>query len=170
MNAPASFYTSPENAAALRAAVARVIGTPFFANSEAPGHDGGMDCVHVLNWVYRTSGAIGAVTIPRQTMDHGQHSERSLIQEAFETWPELKERFAPLEIAENPADTALLPGDALCFLAGKVPHHGGIYLEGGDVLHTLKREGVHKMKLTAVMRGESLVGRLVAAFRPLPRT
>ena len=171
-----SYYNSPEKLAALRIAAAQVVGTPFFANSEAPGKAGGIDCVHGLNWIYRITGAIGPIAIPRQRMDHGQHSKRSLLIEAFDTWPELTTRFACIWRA--PADTSsadlkpptsdFLPGDALCFLAGHVPHHGGLLLESGDLLHVLKRDGAHTIQLTAVIRGWRILGHLAAVYRPLP--
>lgn len=170
-----TYYASPEKLARLRAAAAAVQGTPFFANSEAPGADGGMDCVHLLNWVHRTCGAIGPVEIPRQRMDHGQHSDRSLLIEAFDTWPHLRERFAGVYRREDAASeistaelSELLPGDTLCFLEGRVPHHGAVLLEHGEILHTLRSDGVHTMQLGAVVRGWRILGRLVAAYRPLP--
>lgn len=173
-----SYFSKPENLAALQHQAAALIGTPFFANSEAPGRDGGIDCVHTLNWLYRTTGAIGRVAIPPQTTDHGQHSQRSLLIEAFETWPELQARFAcvwtaPAETAARPAPAALrallLPGDALCFRAGHVPHHGGVLLTPDDVLHTLKREGVHTVRLDAVILKRCVLDLLTAVYRPLPR-
>lgn len=173
-----SYFATPEKLALLQRQAAALIGTPFFANSEAPGRDGGIDCVHTLNWLYRTTGAIGPVAIPRQTVDHGQHSTRSLLIAAFETWPELRARFAcvwtaPAEPAARPAPAALQallrPGDALCFRAGYVAHHGGVLLPAGDVLHTLKREGVHTVRLDAVIHKRCVLDLLSAVYRPLPR-
>lgn len=161
----ATYYDSPEKLSALRHAAGQLVGTPFFANSEAPGRDGGIDCVHALNWIHRTCGAIGPVEIPRQRMDHGQHSEQSLLIAAFETWPELRTRFALVPDAA-PAD--LLPGDCLCFRAGKVPHHGGVLVAGQDMLHVLKGDGAHLMHLGAVIRGRAILGYLAAVYRPLP--
>ncbi len=171
-----SYFADAAQRVALRAAAAQLLGTPFFPNSEAPGRDGGIDCVRTLNWLYRTCGAIARIEIPRQTMDHGHHSDRSLLIEAFETWPELVARFAcvwrcdpevPPKIAD--LDELLIPGDALCFIAGKVPHHGGVFLEHREFLHTLRRYGVHTMQLDAIFRGWSVLGRLAAIYRPLPR-
>lgn len=175
-----SYFDTPENLARLRAAARQLEGTPFFANSEAPGRDGGIDCAHTLNWLYRTTGVIGAVTIPPQTMDHGQHSGHSVLIEAFDTWPALAEAFLCIWRAAaddvggvpspriSPPLTSLLPGDALCFTAGQVPHHSGVMLEHGEVLHALKRPGVHRTQLTAAIRGRRLLGHLAAVYRPLP--
>lgn len=160
-----TYYDSPEKLRALRAAAAQLVGTPFFANSEAPGPAGGIDCVHALNWIHRTCGAIGPVEIPRQTMDHGAHSEQSLLIEAFETWPALRPRFARVPDC-LPAN--LLPGDCLCFRAGKVPHHGGVLIHAQDLLHVLKRDGAHLIQLGAAIRGRRLLGYLAAVYRPLP--
>jgi hypothetical protein len=160
-----TYFNSPEKDAALRAAVASVVGTPFFANSEAPGRDGGMDCVHVLDYVYRTCGVIGKIEIPRQSMDWGQNSEHSLLIEAFETWPELVAHFTKLE---SYSVSELLPGDALCFTCGKVPHHGGLMLWSKEILHTLKSDGAHTMRIDAVIRGQKILGKLAAVYRPQP--
>lgn len=167
-----SYYATPARLLALRSAAGALERTPFFANSEAPGRDGGMDCVRLLHWLYRTTGAIGRIEIPRQRMDHGQHSAHSLLIEAFDTWPELTTRFACVWRQTNPEDCAplaqCLPGDALCFLAGKAPHHGGVLLEGAEMVHVLAGPGVHMLSLRAVVRGQNALGRLAAVFRPLP--
>ncbi len=163
-----TFFSTPESLARLRSAAVSLIGTPFFLNSEAPGANGGIDCVHTLNWLYRSCGVIGPIEIPRQAVDHGEHSDRSLLIDAFESWPELQSRFRrlPDEVARDTAQ--LLPGDALCFVAGRVPHHGGVLLENGELLHALKRPGVHSMQLTAVIRGRAILGLLAAVYRPAP--
>ncbi len=178
-----TYFDSPVKLTMLRTAAARVIGTPFFANSEAPGRDGGLDCVHTLNWVYRFCGAISHIAIPRQHMDAGAHADRSILIDAFETWPVLHSRFAlvwkkssefqvpgsEIPSALQPFSPSVLrPGDALCFLAGKVPHHGGILLEHGEFLHCLRGDGVHTMHLDAVLRGWKPLGLVTAVYRPLP--
>ena len=173
MSAP-TYFDTPEKLAMLRTAARLVLHTPFCANSEAPGPDGGLDCVHTLNWVYRFCGAIGHLVIPRQAMDAGQHTDRSALIEAFATWPHLRDRFTPVWRADpgsqlSALGSQLLPGDALCFLAGKVPHHGGIVLEDGEFLHALRDHGVHTMRLDASLRGWQPLGLLAAVYRPLPQ-
>jgi hypothetical protein len=165
-----SWYNSPARLADLRAAALRVEGTPFHANSEAPGAGGGMDCVRLLHFIYRTTGVLPFIEIPRQSMLHGQHSEHSLLIEAFETWPELRRRFAvvPCSPANSYTVADVLPGDALCFIAGKVPHHGGLMLSGDTFLHTLKPAGAHFFHLRAAFRGHSILGELAAVYRPRP--
>lgn len=168
-----SYYDNPAARARLSVAAQQLVGTPFFANSEAPGRDGGIDCVRALNWVYRTTGAIGPVEIPHQEMDHGAHSDHSILIEALETWPELRERFACVWCcaAASPDPVVVAdprPGDCLCFRAGRVPHHGGLMLPGGDFLQVLKGPGVHTMQLRAAIRGWRVLGYLAAVYRPLP--
>lgn len=160
-----SFFNTPEKLAVLRTAAESIVGTPFFANSEAPGRDGGFDCVRGINWTYRRCQVYNVLEIPRQVMDAGQHGERSALIEAFETWPVLRARFAKLPdcLPEN-----ILPGDTLCFLAGKVPHHGGLMITAREFLHTLKPAGMHLMPLGASIRGWKILGRLAAVYRPLP--
>jgi cell wall-associated NlpC family hydrolase len=160
-----TWFNSPERIQKLTTLCAELEGTPFFANSEAPGRDGGMDCVHALNYVFRTLGVIGPLAIPEQTMDHGAHAEHSRLIEAFETWPELRARFVALPDC-SPAN--LLPGDVLCFTAGKVPHHGGLMGEHGHFWHTLEGHGWHRMQLGAAVRGWKILGALARAYRPLP--
>lgn len=161
---PTWFDTSPKFFALERAAE-RWMGTPFFANSEACGRDGGVDCVRLLHAIYSELGVMPRIEIPPQVMDAGQHSAHSLLLEAFETWPVLRERFARVP---DCSAANILPGDALCFVAGRVPHHGGLMLGAGEVLHVLKPEGVHRMQLAAVIRGRRILGELAAVYRPLP--
>ncbi len=187
-----TFFDSPYRLALLEREARSWQGTPFFANSEARGRDGGVDCVRLLHAIYRAAGVIPAIEIPPQVMDHGQHSRRGLLEEAFETWPYLCTRFVRLpdcspasRAAEprqadrvscspcSPANTKflleqILPGDALCFVAGFIPHHAGLALGGGMVAHVLKPEGVHFLQLAAVIRGRRILGELAAVYRPRP--
>jgi cell wall-associated NlpC family hydrolase len=140
--------------------------TPFFPNSCAPGPGGGVDCVNLMNAIYATCACIPRQRIPSHVMDYGQHADRSLLIEAFETWPDLKARFVRLEDC-SPAN--IIPGDALCFLAGKVPHHGGVMLIADEFIHAYaSNEGVHRTQLAAAIRGKKILGRLAAVFRPIP--
>lgn len=183
-----TFFDTVERRSLLLSAAHAWRGTPFFANSSAPGRDGGVDCVRLLRAIYVATGVLAELPLPAYRMDHGQHSSRSLLIEAFETWPELTSRFArvwrqtdsdsqlPVLRSLGEGGSALssqlvcqlLPGDTLCFLAGKVPHHGGLMLPGGEFLHTLKRRGVHALRLDAVLRGWRVLGYLAAVYRPLP--
>ena len=165
MIAPPTWFDRPAKIAALRALAESLVGTPFFPNSEAPGRDGGMDCVHLINYIDRTLGLFGQIEIPPQIMDHAQHSERSALIEAFETWPALKARFARVT---DCSPENILPGDHLCFLFGKAPHHGGLMLDRGEFLQTLRPEGAHLMLLRAAVRGWKILGQLAAVYRPLP--
>lgn len=149
--------------------------TPFFDNSCAPGPDGGVDCVNLQNAIYSTCAVIPRQTIPPQVMDAGQHSERSLLIEAFETWPDLRARFACVWCCErSPANIAaedfafILPGDSLCFRAGRVAHHGGLMLIAGEFIHAIRPTGVHRTQLAAAIRGRRILGELAAVYRPLP--
>ncbi len=173
-----TWFNSDARLSALRACAKQCEGTPFFANSEAPGKDGGFDCIRGLHYILRTVGVIPRLELPLHTMDHGQHSEHSLLIEAFETWPVLQARFAcvwrqtafDLPPASRPAAPAsdILGGDILCFLAGKVPHHGGMALNKTDFIHTLKPAGMHVTQLGVVFRGWKILGGLAAVYRPLP--
>lgn len=162
---PPSWFDTPAKLAALDALARELEGTPFFANSEAPGRDGGMDCVHLLNYIFRTLGVIGPLEIPVQVMDHGQHSGHSLLLEAFETWPELRRAFARVPDCST---ANILPGDVLCFIAGKVPHHGAVMISPTEFLHTVKPAGAHRFQLGAAFRGQRILGHLAAIYRPLP--
>ncbi len=164
-----TWFNTPARIVALQTLASTICGTPFFANSEAPGRDGGMDCVRLLHFLDHTLGVLPRIAIPRQTMDHGQHSTRSLLIEAYETWPEVRARYVRLQGEEcSPAN--LLAGDKLCFHAGKVPHHGACMVGFGTIIHTLAPAGAHMMQLGAAVRGERILGKLAAVFRPLPET
>jgi cell wall-associated NlpC family hydrolase len=139
--------------------------TPFFANSCSPGPQGGVDCVNLANAVYSTCAVIPRQKIPPQVMDAGQHSTYSALIAAFEQWPDLRARFRRLP---DCSPENILPGDALLFRAGKVPHHCGIMLIAGEVLHAYAPGGVRRTQLQAVIRGRSLFGLLEAVFRPIP--
>lgn len=160
-----TWFNSSERLADLQWITGTLARTPFFPNSEAPGLAGGMDCVHLINYIYRELGVIPRIEIPRQVMDHGQHSERSLLIEAFETWPELKARFVRLP---DCSAANILPGDALCFTAGRVPHHTGIKMAGSDIFHTLHPVGAHRTPLNVAIRSTRILGALAAVFRPTP--
>lgn len=161
-----TWFDSPERVARLCLVARELEGTPFCANSEAPGRTGGMDCVRLLHYINVRLGVLPApLTIPPQAMDAGEHSERSALLEAFETWPGLRTRFARLP---SHAPATLLPGDILCFQSGLAPHHGAVLLPGAEIFHTLRPIGAHRLRLNAAVRGWRIVGSLVAAFRPLP--
>jgi cell wall-associated NlpC family hydrolase len=140
--------------------------TPFFPNSCAPGPDGGVDCVNLLNAVYATCACIPIQKIPRHDMHASQHdAARSPLIAAFETWPDLASRFTRLSSCEA---SVLLPGDALCFRSGHVPYHSAVMLPYREVLHVLSPHGVRRTRVEAVIRGRSLLGRLEAVYRPHP--
>jgi hypothetical protein len=169
-----TWFDTPEKVAALRALCASLEGTPFFPNSEAPGRDGGMDCVHGLHYVAHTLGVIQRIDIPPQDMDWGQNSKHSKLIEAFDTWPELRTRFARVWLAEEGDEITLppcelLPGDHICFRAGHVPHHGGIMDTADWFWHTPGGEaGWRRMQLSAALRGRKVLGYIGAVYRPLP--
>ena len=166
-----TWFDTAERIAALRALALELEGTPFFANSEAPGRTGGMDCVRLLHYIDRTLGVLPTpVAIPFQVMDGGHHAEKSRLIEAFETWPALTERYRRLEVPASVDEwpARLLPGDKLCFRAGRVPHHGGVYLGAGEFFHTLRPVGAHRLRLHVALRGWRILGELAAAYRPLP--
>lgn len=163
--APDTWFNNAERCSLLLQAAKLWERTPFFPNSCAPGPDGGVDCVHLANAVFSLCACIPRQAIPPQFMDAGQHTDRSPLLEAFETWPDLVARFRRLPDC-SPAN--ILPGDALCFRAGRVPHHCGVMLPGADVLHVRAPEGVQRTPLRAVIRGRRILGLLEAVFRPLP--
>lgn len=160
-----SWFDPPERLAALEAEARRWEGTPFFPNSEACGRDGGADCVHLVHGVLCAVGAIPRLTLPIVAMDAGQHAARSLLIDFLETDPVCRERFARLPDC-SPAN--ILPGDVLCFTAGRVPHHAGLMRTGREFLHTLKDVGAHRMHLRSAVLGWHIFGQIAAVFRVRP--
>lgn len=161
-----TWFDTPERRSLLMQVARLWDGTPFFANSCAPGRDGGVDCVNLQNALYATCACIPWQRIERNAMDASQHDRtRSPLIEAFETWPDLKARFTRLPDCDP---DELLPGDALCLRNGHVPYHGATMLIAGEIIHVLDPVGVHRMQLRAMVRGQSILGRLEAVFRPHP--
>lgn len=161
-----SWFDFPERRSMLSQVAKLWHGTPFFPNSCAIGPAGGVDCVNLLNAIYATTGCIDRQTIPRHSMDAAQHDRTgNPLIEAFETWPGLLTRFARLADL-NP--DGILPGDALCFTNGHRPFHGAVMLTAEEILHVIAPAGVHRMQLRAAVRGEKILGRLAAVFRPTP--
>lgn len=158
-----TWFNTTERMAALKAEAKRWERTPFFPNSEACGTDGGADCVRLLHGIYTALGVMPRILIPKQVMDEGQHSERSRLIEFFDQHPVLCGRFVKLRPSDEP-----LPGDTLCFLAGKVPHHGGMMVTSRDFIHTLRPAGAHMLQLGAAVRGWRIIGKLAAIYRPIP--
>lgn len=160
-----SWFDPPERRAALRAEALRWEGTPFFANSEACGRDGGADCGRLVHGVLCALGAIPPLALPRVPMDAGQHAVRSVLIEALETLEPLRRRFQRLPDC-SPANLAA--GDVLCFTAGRVPHHAGLMLTGAEFLHTLPSVGAHRLHVRSVVLGWKIFGQLAAVYRPRP--
>ncbi len=158
-----TWFNTPERRTLLLQVAKLWEGTPFFPNAQACGRDGGVDCVRLANAVYTTCAVIPHQHIEPQVMTN--LSGRSVLIEAFETWPDLKARFVRLPECDA---AAALPGDALCFREGAVPHHCGIMLNCGDVLHVHAPAGVRRTQLRAVVRGRRILGMLEAIYRPTP--
>src|SRR5690606_24961040 len=139
----------------------RWIDTPFFANSRACGRDGGVDCVNLAAAIDERLGILHErLEWPRQLMDWGDHGDRSVLLEAFETWPVLRNRFARVVGAP-------LPADHLIFRGGRVPHHLAIMLGKDHFLQALKPDGVSRWELLSIVLGRAVLGELVAIYRPL---
>ena len=96
-----TWFDTVERRSLLLSAAAAWERTPFFENSEAQGPDGGVDCIRLLHGIYTSLGIIPRIEIGRQIADLGQHSDKSLLIEAFETFPDLVSRFRRVPFAAD---------------------------------------------------------------------
>ena len=120
------------------------LGTPFADFSCAPGHDGGVDCVHLaLDWL-RTLHVISEFPwLPPYDADWGCHNSRNLIWEVMRSTGIVDcvevLRWSPL----GPPQL----GDIIAFSTGSGVGHLGIWMPSAKVLHTLRGAGVREHRL-----------------------
>lgn len=153
MTMPTPFFTSADSLRVLSAVAASWIGTPFRANSEDRGRQGGV-CCHLLVWhVLVESG----VQIPRPPFGPSGHARFSRVS-IMEPWLDASPCFHRL-----PHGADLLPGDVLGYRFGGAVHHLGIVLSGGRVLHALHGIGVADTPVDDA----TWAARHVATWRPL---
>ena len=115
---------------ALEASAQAWVGTPWADNSAAIGR--GVCCHLLLARVYHAAGWLPALEMPTGSSMHARGNDRPIMLEWFRGLG--SEWFLEVDAHE--------PGDALLLHVGHVPHHLGLSLRGGRVLHVTCRQGV----------------------------
>src|SRR4051812_49016251 len=73
------WFNTPERVAALKAEAWRWVGTPFFANSDTPGPNGGVSCQKLASAIYKAVGCCEVET-PEVQMSHARFSREGLLE------------------------------------------------------------------------------------------
>lgn len=115
---------------ALEAAAMSWVGTPWMDNSAVRGR--GVCCHLLVARVYQAAGWLPEFAMPAGAALHARGNDRPIMLEWF--------RGPGAALFEEVANHQ--PGDALLIRVGHVPHHLGLALRGGRVLHVTHRQGV----------------------------
>lgn len=121
------YFCTPARLAALEAAVAKWVGTPWRPNSRVCGV--GASCHHAVAGVLRDSG-FNLPEIPDGASDWARHQTESMQEKWLSSQPNFIRR-----IGEP------FPGDVLGFKLGNCIHHLGIMLPGGRFFQCIKSTG-----------------------------
>jgi glyoxylase-like metal-dependent hydrolase (beta-lactamase superfamily II) len=133
----------------LEAAAAAWVGTPWCDNSGTIG--AGACCHRLLAAVYVAAGWLPEFDLPRGISGHARGNDRPVMLEWFRT--------AGDRWFEEVQDVQT--GDALLIHVGHAPHHLGLALRDGRVLHVSTRQGVR-----IIQSGGQWLRLLAHAFRP----
>jgi len=114
----------------LEASAQAWVGTPWADNSATIGR--GVCCHLLLARVYQSAGWLPFLEMPTGSAMHARGNDRPIMLEWFQG--QGAEWFSEVYAHE--------PGDALLLHVGHVPHHLGLALRGGRVLHVTHRQGV----------------------------
>jgi hypothetical protein len=166
--APAArwFFEDAEAVQRLCAARAKWLGTAFAQNSKAPGHDGGIDCVGLLEEVLGRDAGVDrgeAFVFPRTSADYQSHRTElrvlKYLRGEYADDPQsarLARIFAELRLPNERTNlhTALfLPGDLLVLRTKReVPGHGTMFhlcimTESPRFLHCAYPTGVQESNI-----------------------
>lgn len=138
----AAWFSAPR-VASLEAEVQRWLGTPFRADSAAPGAAGGVDCVRLIDELNAGAGPGPRFHFPRKPLDWTAHSKVSLI----ELWldgaaddprsQELARHFRRLQDGEQ-----IRPGDLITFRIHHAAQHCGMALGPASFCHVMWHSAV----------------------------
>ncbi len=124
------FFSTPERIAAVDAAAAAWVGTPFAPNSSARGPHGGVCCHFLAAAVLCDAGFPIDFSVPTGPMRWGAVQSSSIIEPHMDG---LVDRFFPVSWQEEPQ-----PGDVLGFRINSCIHHLGVALTGRRMVHVLR--------------------------------
>lgn len=137
-------------------------GTPFFAYSCAKGPSGGVDCVHLVQDILVSCGAMQRQKLPSFPMDWADHRSESVVLGTFTSDPYFRAHFLALDYPDSQPQA----GDILCFKMGLCVHHIGLMVSADHFVHALKPEGVSVMPLDVAVNGKKILGSIVRLYRP----
>lgn len=141
----------------LEAAAAAWVGTPWCDNSGTLGR--GVCCHRLLASVYVAAGWLPEFDLPRGISGHARGNDRPVMLEWFRTAGDRWFDEVPCYI-DGPSGV-VTPGDALLIRVGHAPHHLGLALRDGRVLHVSTRQGVR-----IIQSGQQWLRLLAHVFRP----
>jgi hypothetical protein len=153
----ATWYNSPGRIAALTAAAARWVGTPFRENSAVCGKGGGVSCHNLAAVLYFETGCMSCFDVPRGRVRDFLHKGAG---DAIIGYLDahLEGRFQAVPVTEP-----TLPGDMVVMREGKTAKHVGVVIAGGAFVHVLLFRGVMISRLD-----DSTYQPLAAIRRPMP--
>jgi cell wall-associated NlpC family hydrolase len=155
-----SFFCTVDRVAALERAASRWMGTPFLCNSNTPGPRGGVSCQKLVSEIYRECGACD-IEVPEVPMSLATFSRGEELLVPFVRLFTIGERPKFQVIRTDEYEVA--PGDLLGFRMGKIVHHCGILIRGGQFVHAITRLGTTISNLADPTWGS----RLAIAWRPI---
>jgi cell wall-associated NlpC family hydrolase len=147
------FFNTPERIATLAHAASHWRGTPWCANSDAPGPRGGVSCHNLPRTLYIASGAL-TDAFPKTIGYPNRHARLSVIEPFLNSRPEFMR--VPLN--------GLQPGDLLGLRLYHCLDHLGVLLNLSDFIHVLAHKFVTVDSLT---QDPTWSRRLLAAWRPV---
>lgn len=157
MSAP--FFNTPARQDEFAKAAMRWHGTPFVPHAAVMG--AGVDCVNIGREAYRMCGLDFKKELPGYTMDGGKHNpESQLVQ-----WLEESGRFTKVwdrQSAIGNPQSAIQPGDTLCFKIGLSAHHAGFCIGGTQFVHCLFKRDV----MLGDLRDKTFARWLHSIYRP----
>lgn len=131
------------------------VGTPFLAHGNMINV--GVDCVHLVAEIYRRIGVISEFSPPSYTIDGGNHSQNSPVDEYLSGTGKFR------KMANALPDHELEPGDLLTFRVGRMPFHCGLHLGKLRFVHAMQPQGV----IESTLRDPTYWRRLTGVWRPL---
>lgn len=149
-----TWFNTPDRVAALVAAANNWRGTPWSANAEACGSDGGVSCHNLVRSLYIEAGFLSLeyphiAGSPAQT----RHSTESVITPWIDARPEFH---------RVSADESLLAGDLLGLRIYHAVGHLGIVLPNEQFVHVL----MHKRTTIDELSDATWFTRIDAIWRP----
>ena len=171
---------------ALNDAVARWLGTPFFARAAVVNR--GVDCVNLAHEIYVETGVCPRLTLPDYKLDHAKHSTETQLlrfllglsgtgcqpvdgEAAGSSGTGCQPVFAPNSVLRGrfsmvpPLPAKLQPGDLVALQSGRIDHHLALVVSHGEAVHAVEDYGVIRTPLD----DPKFSARMLYALRPMEK-